>query len=253
MRDGKIVTNKLGKQFRRYRAHRPRTFQQAVAGGLRLLSPVERVWILRDISFTVPQGKMIGVIGTNGAGKSTLLRMIAGVMRADEGSGEVHGRLGALLEIGAGFHPDLTGRENVFVAGIVGGLTRREVAQRFDSVVEFSEMEDAIDNPLHTYSSGMRMRLGFSLSIHLDPDVILIDEILAVGDFAFAHKCLNCILEFKKQGCAILIATHDLEVCRQYCDGLLWLDGARLAGSGLPGQVIDKYLESMNLAEPARA
>ena len=249
MRDGKVVANTLGKQFRRFHAHRPWTLQEAIIRGLRLLSPEERVWVLRDISFAVPPGKLVGVIGRNGAGKSTLLRMVAGVMKPDEGSGEVRGRLGALLEIGAGFHPDLTGRENVFVAGIVGGLTRREVKQRFDSIVEFSGIEDAIDNPLRTYSSGMRMRLGFSLAVHLDPDVILVDEVLAVGDIAFQLKCLDTILEFKKQGCAILLATHDLETTRKYCDAVLWLDGSRLVESGPPDRVIERYLESMRLAK----
>lgn len=249
MRDGKVVANRLGKQFRRFHAHRPWTFQEAIVRGLRLLSPEERIWVLRNISFAVSPGKLVGIIGRNGAGKSTLLRIIAGVVKPNEGNGEVRGRLGALLEIGAGFHPDLTGRENVFVAGIVGGLTRREVKQRFDSIVEFSEIEDVIDNPLRTYSSGMRMRLGFSLAIHLDPDVILIDEVLAVGDAAFQLKCLDTILEFKKQGCAILLASHDLETTRQYCDEVLWLDGSRLVESGPPDRVIDRYLGSVRLGQ----
>jgi lipopolysaccharide transport system ATP-binding protein len=245
---GSIAVEHLGKQFRRYHPHRPWTIQEAALGGMRRLFPQEYFWILRDITFSVEPGRIVGVIGRNGAGKSTLLRIVAGIIKPEEGEVKIWGRLAAVIELGAGFHPDLTGRENLFVAGIVAGSTRREVEQRIDSIVEFAEIEDYIDNPLHTYSDGMRMRLAFSLAIHLDPDVFLIDEVLAVGDVAFQLKCIRRILEAKEQGCAILLATHDLSASRELCDEILWLDGSRLAGAGAPGQVVDSYLESMHVS-----
>ena len=250
---GSIAVEHLGKQFRRYHPHRPWTFQEAAIGGLRRLFPQEHFWILRDISFSVAPGRIVGVIGRNGAGKSTLLRTIAGIMKPEEGVVKVWGRLAAVIELGAGFHPDLTGRENLVVAGIVGGSTRREIERQIDSIVEFAEIEAYLDNPLHTYSDGMKMRLAFSLAIHLEPDVILIDEVLAVGDVAFQLKCLRRIMESKERGCAILLATHDLSTSRELCDEVLWLDGARLAEFGPPNRVVDKYLESMQVAKAVEA
>jgi lipopolysaccharide transport system ATP-binding protein len=210
-----------------------------------MLATKETRWVLRGINFSIDPGRILGVIGKNGAGKSTLLQIIAGIMYPNEGSGEVQGRVAALLNIGAGFHPDLTGRENVIVAGIVGGLTRREISSQLDSIQDFAEIFDAIDDPFHTYSSGMRMRLMFALAIHLQPDVILIDEVLSVGDIAFQHKCFQRILDFKSRGCAILLATHDLDLSRRFCDELLWLDGAGVMDSGDPNRVADRYLASM--------
>jgi len=249
---GLITVNNLGKRFRRYHPHRPWTLQETFVRGVRLLFPEERAWVLRHISFMVSPGQIVGLIGRNGAGKSTLLRMIAKVMIPDEGSGEVHGKVAALLELGVGFHPDLTGRENLIAGGIVGGLTKREILGRFDFILEFSELEEHIDNPLHTFSNGMKMRLAFALAIHLDPDVLLIDEILAVGDIAFQRKCLQRIMDFKERGCTILLASHDISVSREICDKVLWLDGNRTVEFGSPDEVVDRYLENMEIVGPSK-
>lgn len=239
---GLIRVSGLGKQYRRYPATRPFTLQEAVARGLRGLQPVERFWALRQISFDVQPGKMVGLLGPNGAGKSTLLRLVGGVGKPDEGSLQVTGRIGALLDLGAGFHPDLTGRENVFINGVISGLTRREVARRFDSIVDFAELEQFMDSPLRTYSTGMQMRLAFAVAVHIEPDVLLIDEALAVGDLAFQQKCMERIARFKADGCTILLVSHDPGLISQVCDEAIWLRGGRLVSHGPAGIVADQYL-----------
>ncbi|HBY94677.1 MAG TPA: ABC transporter ATP-binding protein [Chloroflexi bacterium] len=241
-----IIMDGLGKQFPRYHPDRPRTVQEAVLRGLRRIRPVERFWALRDVSFRVAHGRMVGVVGFNGAGKSTLLRLIGGVGRPDEGRVEVHGRIGALLDLGAGLHPDLTGRENVFVSGVIAGLTRREVAQRFDSIVAFAELEQFIDSPLRTYSTGMQMRLAFAVAAHIEPELLLIDEVLAVGDAAFQRKCLDRIAQFKSMGCTILLVSHDTTLIRQLCDEALWLRSGQLVASGAADGVVGQYLASLS-------
>jgi lipopolysaccharide transport system ATP-binding protein len=240
-----IVVRNLGKRFRRYHADRPRTLKEALLRGLRRMGPVEEFWALRDVSFSVASERMVGVIGRNGAGKSTLLRLIGGVGRPDEGSVKVHGRIGALLELTAGFRPDLTGRENVLVGGVIAGLTRREVAQRFDSIVAFAELEEFIDNPLRAYSTGMRMRLAFAVAAHTEPEVLLIDEVLAVGDLAFRSKCFERIEQFRSEGCAILLVSHDTNQIQRLCDEALWLRAGRLAAYGDPELVVGKYVTEM--------
>ncbi|MGH7833996.1 MAG: ABC transporter ATP-binding protein, partial [Candidatus Binatia bacterium] len=175
----KVIVRGLGKQYRRYQHNQPWTLQEVFQYGLRKKRP-EYFWALRDVSFSIYPGQMLGIIGGNGAGKSTLLRLIGGVGRPDEGSVQTDGRIGALLDLGAGFHPDLTGRENVFVSGVIAGLTRREVSDRFDSIVAFAELREFIDSPLRIYSSGMQMRLAFAIATHTAPDILLIDEVLAV-------------------------------------------------------------------------
>jgi len=231
---GTVVVQGLGKQFRRYHRDRPVTLKEAVVRGLRQMKPVEQFWALREVSCSVAAGRTLGMIGNNGAGKSTLLRLIGGVGRPDEGSVQVHGRIGALLDLGLGFHPDLTGRENVFVSGVIAGLTRHEVAQRFDSIVAFAELQQSIDSPLRTYSSGMQMRLAFAVAIHTEPEILLIDEVLAVGDLAFQRKCLQRIARFKAEGCTILLVSHDATLIQQLCDEVLWLRGGRLVAHGDP-------------------
>jgi lipopolysaccharide transport system ATP-binding protein len=248
---GNIIVENLGKQFRRYHTHRPSTIQEALIRGFGMLLPRRTIWALRGISFSVSSGQAVGLIGKNGSGKSTLLKMVAGVMKPNEGTGRVEGRISSILDLGAGFHPDLTGRENVIVSGIVGGMTRREVEFHLDSIQAFSEIGSAIDNPCHTYSQGMSMRLMFSLAFHLAPDVILIDEILSVGDAGFKQKCMGRITEFRERGCAILLASHNLDFVREFCDEAIWLDNAGIRASGDPNQVVDKYLENMNIVKPA--
>ena len=227
-----ITVSDLGKRFRRYGANRPRSFKESLIRGLRGVTPTETFWALKDVSFSVEEGRMVGVIGHNGAGKSTLLRLVGGIGRPDRGEISVRGRIGGLLELGAGFHPDLTGRENVYVNGVVAGLTRREVSLLFDEIVCFAELEEFIDSPLHTYSDGMRMRLGFAVIAHTEPGILLIDELLAVGDSLFRSKCLERINLFRARGCTILLVSHDLTSVGELCDEVLWLHRGQLAAAG---------------------
>lgn len=235
----------LSKWFRRYHADRPATLKEAIVRGLRGMKPAEQFWALRDVSFSVAPGRMVGVIGPNGAGKSTLLRLLGHVGRPDQGKVEVHGRIGALLDLGAGFHPDLTGRENVFISGVISGLNRREVEHHFDSIVAFAELEAFIDNPLRTYSTGMQMRLAFAIAAHIQPEILLIDEVLAVGDISFQRKCLERITQFKEEGCTIILVSHDASSIRQLCDEVLWLREGQLVAYGPAEVVVDQYVAEM--------
>jgi lipopolysaccharide transport system ATP-binding protein len=240
-----IQVEKLGKQFRRFHPERPTTVAETFAHGLRRLRPTDRFWALRDVSFSVKSGEMLGVIGGNGAGKSTLLRLLGGVGLPDEGSVKVNGRIGALLDLGTGFHPELTGHENLYIAGVIGGLTRREITQRFDEIVAFAELEDFIDSPLRIYSTGMQMRLAFAVAVHIEPDILLIDEVLAVGDIAFQRKCLDRIGQFKKQGCAVVLVSHEAALVRQMCDQALWLRHGEVVAQGEADIVVGQYVAEM--------
>jgi lipopolysaccharide transport system ATP-binding protein len=239
-----IVVSGIGKTFRRYHADHAATIQEFVARGFRR-GTVERFWGLRDISFTIEAGRTVGIIGSNGSGKSTLLRLIGGVGHPDTGRIEVHGRLGALLDLSAGFNPDLTGRENAMLAGILDGLTRKQVLQRLDSIVAFAEIEDAIDNPLRTYSSGMRMRLAFSVAVHTDPDILLVDEVLSVGDVRFQRKCLDRIMEIKRSGCSILLVSHVGQTVTGLCDEVIWLNRGELMAQGETAEIVRQYFAHM--------
>ena len=241
--DYPVVVRGLSKQFCRYPANRPQTLHEALIKGLRRIQPVERFWALRDVSFSVAPGNTLGIVGPNGSGKSTLLRLIGGIGRPDEGNFEVRERVGALLDLGAGFHPDLTGRENVLISGVISGLTRREVALRFDSIVAFAELEAFIDNPIRTYSTGMQMRLGFAIAIHSEPEILLIDEILSVGDHSFQRKCFDRIAEFKSEGCTIILVSHDSQLVRESCDEALWLSSGRVVLHGRPDVVVNQYID----------
>lgn len=236
-----IAVEGLGKRFRRYHPHRPFTFQEMFQRGMGRRKPVEYVWVLDDVTFSVGAGRTLGIIGSNGAGKSTLLRLIGGVGQPDRGSVQVDGRLGALLDLGAGFHDDLTGRENVEISGVIAGLSYREVKRRFDSIVAFAELHDSIDNPLRTYSSGMQMRLAFAVASHVDADILLIDEVLAVGDASFQSKCLDRLAGFKAGGSTTVVVSHSLRMISEMCDEVLWLDEGKLVAQGPPDTVIDQY------------
>ena len=201
------------------------------------------------MTVTVPAGRTLGVIGRNGSGKSTLLKLVAGITKPTTGAVKVNGRISALIELGAGFHPEISGRENVFINGIMLGLSKREVTQRFDEIVEFAELRKFIDAPVKTYSSGMYMRLGFAVAIHVDPDVLLVDEVLAVGDEGFTHKCLDKFAEFKRRGKTILLVTHSLDLVKRFCDEALWLDGGRKQAIGDPQRVVGAYLTDIAQAE----
>ena len=236
-----IVVTALGKVFRPPGTDRPTTWQELLLKAARGYARPEPFWGLRGLSFTVARGRMFGIIGRNGAGKSTLLRLLGGLFRADEGTVKVNGRVSGLLELGAGFHPDLTGRENVQIAGVVGGLTRREVHERFETIVDFAELRAVIDAPLRTYSSGMHMRLAFSVAVHVDPQILLVDEVLAVGDLSFQRKCIDRIRRFKRQGCTVVVVSHDLNMVRELCDDALWLEQGRLKKIGIAGEVVRAY------------
>jgi homopolymeric O-antigen transport system ATP-binding protein len=237
-----IIVEGLSKQFRRYHTHRPWTLQEALQGGLKRIRPSEKFWALRDVSFQVPAGRAVGVIGPNGAGKSTLLRLVGSVGRPDCGTIQVSGRVGALLDLGAGFHPELTGRENVFVNGVIGGLSRREVRAQFDSIVDFSELDEFIDYPLRTYSNGMQLRLAFAIAVHVHPEILLIDEVLAVGDLSFKRKCRERISQFRASGCTILVVAHDLDTVQELCDEALFLRAGQLIAQGKTSEVIKRYV-----------
>jgi lipopolysaccharide transport system ATP-binding protein len=249
-----IVVSHVSKTFRRYHPERPRTIQEVLARGLRRLRTADRFWGLRDVSFEVPAGRTVGIIGTNGSGKSTLLRLVGGVGKVDEGQIQVRGRIGALLDLGSGFHPDLTGRENAIVSGVLAGLTRREVLARLDSIVAFAEVEKFIDNPMRTYSTGMQMRLAFATAVHIDPEVLLIDEVLSVGDTAFQRKCLQRIEQFKANGCSILLVSHESSVVQDLCDEALWINQGRLMAHDRAADVVGQYLDfiSERAVTPAR-
>jgi ABC-type polysaccharide/polyol phosphate transport system ATPase subunit len=201
----------------------------------------QRIEVLKDISFEVPPGDGLGLIGPNGAGKSTLLNLACGLSKPDTGRIEVHGRVAALLELGSGFHPDLTGAENVRINAAMVGLSRRQTADRFEEIVEFSGVRDFIDEPLRTYSSGMSMRLAFSVAVHVDPDVLIIDEVIGVGDQAFAAKCLERMRQFQREGKTILLATHSAHLMSQLCQHALWLERGRVVTSGPVEDVLEAY------------
>lgn len=204
----------------------------------------EEFWALRDISFEVDRGETIGIIGPNGSGKTTILKLLTGTLFPDEGSIESNGKVFGLLELGAGFHPDLSGRENVFLNGSFLGIGRNEMAQLYDRIVEFAELERFIDTPVKHYSSGMYMRLGFAIAIAVSPDVMVIDEVLAVGDAAFARKCYQALAEVKKSGRTMLFVSHDPIQVRRFCDRVLWIDEGRTRRIGATREVIQDYLQT---------
>src|SRR5437870_6815380 len=223
-----IRAEHLSKTYR-LRRERSRTLKETV---LRQYAASEEVQALRDVSFTVDQGGAFGVVGANGSGKSTLLKLLAGTAKPSAGMLEVNGRVTALLEIGAGFHPDFSGRENAYLNGSLLGLSRREMDTVMPGIQEFADIGRFFDAPVKTYSSGMYARLGFAVAIHVDPDVLLIDEVLAVGDEAFTRKCLDKIAEFRRRGKTILIVTHSLGLVEKVCDDVLWLRHGRVADRG---------------------
>jgi ABC-type polysaccharide/polyol phosphate transport system ATPase subunit len=247
-----IEVRDVRKVYRRYgRRKQFATLKSAFLSGKLLsdLKPDATFEALKGVSFDVGTGKTFGIIGRNGSGKSTMLKMIAGIGRPTSGTVKVSGRVSALIELGAGFHPEISGRENVFINGMMLGLSRRQVAERFDGIVEFAELQDFIDAPVKTYSSGMYMRLGFAVAIHVDPEVLLVDEVLAVGDEAFTHKCLDKFAEFRRLGRTLLLVTHQLDMVTRLCDEALWLDGGLARVQGDPKRVVDAYLTDVAVKE----
>lgn len=207
------------------------------------------IWALKDISFEIPQGAVVGIIGNNGAGKSTLLKVLSRITEPTEGRAEIRGRVGTLLEVGTGFHPELTGRDNVFLNGAILGMRRREIERKFDEIVEFAGLERFVDTPVKRYSTGMYIRLAFAVAAHLEPEVLLVDEVLSVGDAAFQKKCLGKLDDVATQGRTVLFISHNLSSIQELCPTSLWLDEGRLRASGPSQQVIEQYLATVNRSD----
>ncbi len=243
-----IEANNIWKRFRLYH-EKHQSLKEVILKRKR--ATYEEFWALRDISFKVKKGDALGIIGENGSGKTTLLKILARILRPDKGKYHVGGKVSALLELGAGFHPELTGRENVYLNGSILGLTRREIDARFDKIVAFSGLERFIDMPVKNYSSGMYLRLGFAVAINVDPDILLIDEILAVGDEYFQRKCTDNIFELKNRGKTIILVSHNMESVGNLCDTTIWLKDGEIQAQGDSKEVIDSYLDSVNQEEQA--
>ncbi len=226
---------------------RLRTLKSALVGRSLAsgLKPEESIAALEQVDFAVHRGEAFGVIGGNGSGKSTLLKLVAGMLKPTTGRITVAGRVAALIELGAGFHPEISGRENVFINGAVLGLTRKQIERRYQDIVEFSGLGDFMEEPVKNYSSGMYVRLGFAVAVNTDPDVLLVDEVLAVGDEAFAHRCLRRIEEFLASGKTLLLVSHSLDLVEGVCDRVLWLDNGRQRLVGEPRRVIDAYRQEV--------
>lgn len=207
------------------------------------------LWAVRDVSFQVSAGECLGIIGRNGSGKSTVLKLIAGIIRPTEGQISVNGRMSALLELGAGFHQELTGRENIYLNGSILGMSKEEIEACYDDIVGFSELDEFIDMPVKHYSSGMYMRLGFSVAVHVDPRLLIVDEVLAVGDQTFQDKCIERIFELKRAGTTIIIVSHNLDTIRRLSTRMLWLEKGEESASGPVDQVISQYLEHLHQSE----
>ena len=247
-----IEVTDVTKTYRKYaRRKQFATIKSAILSGTLVndLNPDETFHALRGVSFTVRHGSTFGIVGRNGSGKSTALKLVAGITKPTTGTVSVQGRISALIELGAGFHPEISGRENVFINGIMLGLTKKEITRRFDEIVEFAELEDFIDAPVKTYSSGMYMRLGFAVAIHVDPDVLLIDEVLAVGDESFTHKCLDKFAEFRRRNKTVLLVTHSLNLVERFCDEALWLNEGRARAMGDPRRVVSTYITDVEKQE----
>jgi lipopolysaccharide transport system ATP-binding protein len=258
-----IKVENLSKQFRIQPANRPAvrydTLRESLVEALR--SPLRRVrgngqaaddtiWALKNVSFEVMPGEVMGVIGPNGAGKSTLLSLLSRIIEPTAGRAELFGRVASLLEVGTGFHPDLSGRENIYLNGAVLGMKRREIDGRFDEIVAFAEVEKFIDTAVKRYSSGMYVRLAFAVAAHLNPEILLVDEVLAVGDASFQRKCLGKIDEVTRSGRTVLLVTHNLGVIPQLCERAILLSHGQVASCGLAQEVLDCYI-SMNSTSPA--
>ena len=207
--------------------------------------PYEEFWALRDIQFDIKEGETLGLLGHNGSGKSTLLKCIAGILQPTSGEIRTVGRMAALLELGAGFHPDLSGRENIYLNASILGMSKRDIAKRFDEIVGFAELEKFIDNQVKYYSSGMYVRLGFAVAVNMEPDILLVDEVLAVGDELFQRKCLDRVRRFQKEGRTIVFVTHGADLVRQICDRAAVLDEGHLVAFGAPGEAVRSFREHL--------
>jgi ABC-type polysaccharide/polyol phosphate transport system ATPase subunit len=243
-----IQAQGLGKCYRLGEG-RYATLREQLAGGLRRgrakTNGAREIWALRDIDVEIAEGDTVGIVGRNGAGKTTFLKTVARIVRPTTGVVRVRGRVGALLEVGTGFHPELTGRENIFLNGVVLGMSRREVRKRFDDIVEFAGVERFLDTPLKRYSSGMYLRLAFAVAAHIEPDVLIVDEVLAVGDAEFRQRCLGRMSDFGREGRTILFVSHDTGAVGQLCRTAIWLESGGVRDQGPAHAVLDRYLGSV--------
>src|SRR5687768_10486877 len=267
MTDVAIKCEGLSKQYRigereSYKALRDVITDAAAAPFRRLRSPVRNgndhtssirnqkseirnsFWALDDVSFEVKRGEVVGIIGRNGAGKSTLLKTLSRITKPTRGEAQIHGRVGSLLEVGTGFHPELTGRENIYLNAAILGMRKTEVERKFGEIIAFAEVEKFIDTPVKRYSSGMYVRLAFAVAAHLEPEILLVDEVLAVGDAQFQKKCLGKIGEVAQGGRTVLFVSHNMAAIRNLCSEAIWLDDGRIVGQGPSAQIVDEYLRS---------
>jgi lipopolysaccharide transport system ATP-binding protein len=247
----RLVLNGVWKEFRLGEHHDtlrdliPEITRSILRGARRRTK--DTIWALQDVSFEVKPGQVLGIIGPNGAGKSTILKLVTGIMRPTRGCIDVGGRVGALIELAAGFHPDLTGRENVFLQGAVMGMSREEITKKFDEIVAFAEMESFIDTPVKRYSSGMNARLGFAIAASMDPDVLLVDEVLAVGDYAFQKKAHERMMEIVQRSVPVIVVSHQLERIASLCDSVILLSGGKIVRSGSALECIETYIGGEHL------
>ncbi|MCP4215413.1 MAG: ABC transporter ATP-binding protein [bacterium] len=251
-----VIAENIVKYYKKYsHKHKFLTLKSALVNRTLFadLTTDEKFAALKGVSFEVEHGKTISIIGENGSGKSTMLKILAGISRPTEGTITTTGRISALIELGAGFHPEISGRENIFINGIILGLTKKKIQERVDDIVSFAELEDFIDNPVKSYSSGMYMRLGFSIAINVDPDILLIDEVLSVGDASFVPKCIDRINEFKRKGKTIIFVSHDLATVERISDEVIWLKNGEIQMKGYPKRVVDAYLEYIGKRDEVKA
>jgi ABC-type polysaccharide/polyol phosphate transport system ATPase subunit len=249
MSDSAVIVDGLWKSFRLYQ-EKNQYLKSTLLRGKR--ARYEEFWALKDVSFEIPQGSTFGIIGTNGSGKSTLLKCLTGILSPDKGSVSINGDIAALLELGAGFHPDLSGRENIFLNGAILGMTNKQIEDRYEEIVEFSELGRFIDTPVKNYSSGMTVRLGFSIAINVEPEILIIDEVLAVGDENFQQKCREKIEDFRQRGKTIILVSHGLTDVANICDQVAWLDKGQLRAIGPAVEIVSKYNALSHQAEPVQ-
>jgi lipopolysaccharide transport system ATP-binding protein len=258
-----VTAIKLDGVTKRYKRYGKSAFylRDQLTALLRRLSPFARstpgdsgaFWALRDVSFEVQRGEALGIIGRNGAGKSTILKLLAGVSRPSSGSVLAHGRIAPLIEVGAGFHAELSGRENIYLNGSILGMKKRQIDRQFDEIVAFAELEDFIDMPVKHYSSGMYVRLGFAIAAHVDPDIYLVDEILAVGDVAFRQRCLDHLRAQQAAGKTMILVSHQLPAVEEFCDRVIYLHEGQIRFDGLPSVAVQRYLSELGMTDGERA
>ena len=242
-----IEVENLSKKYILRSGHRKTTIRDVVLGALDFFKKDENqknLWALKDINFSVEEGEIVGLIGNNGAGKSTLLKILSRIIKPTSGEAVLHGRTGSLLEVGTGFHRELSGRENIFLNGAILGMKRQEIEAKFDQIVDFSEMEEFLETPIKHYSSGMFTRLAFAVAAHLEPEILIVDEVLAVGDLAFQRKCLNKMRDVNKKGRTILFVSHNMQAITRICERAIWIKDGEIQTDGEANEVVGEYLNS---------